>query len=198
MDVRAGLLRKLLLLLSLQSFPTLCNPIESSLPGSSVPGILQARTLELVAISFSNAWMWKWSRSVVSDSSPPHGLQPTMLLRPWDFPGKNTGVGYCFLLQQRKLSAEELMLLNCDMKTLENPLDSKEIQPVYPKRNQSWIFLGKTDAEAETPILWPPNRKNWLIWKDPDAGKDWRREVKGMTKDEMFAWHHWLDGHEFE
>ena len=198
MDVRAGLLRKLLLLLSLQSFPTLCNPIESSLPGSSVPGILQARTLELVAISFSNAWKWKWSRSVVSDSLPPHGLQPTMLLRPWDFPGKNTGVGYCFLLQQRKLSAEELMLLNCDMKTLENPLDSKEIQPVYPKRNQSWIFLGKTDAEAETPILWPPNRKNWLIWKDPDAGKDWRREVKGMTKDEMFAWHHWLDGHEFE
>ena len=198
MDVRAGLLRKLLLLLSLQSFPTLCNPIESSLPGSSVPGILQARTLELVVISFSNAWKWKWSHSVVSDSSPPHGLQPTMLLRPWDFPGKNTGVGYCFLLQQRKLSAEELMLLNCDMKTLENPLDSKEIQPVYPKRNQSWIFLGKTDAEAETPILWPPNRKNWLIWKDPDAGKDWRREVKGMTKDEMFAWHHWLDGHEFE
>ena len=198
MDVRAGLLRKLLLLLSLQSFPSLCNPTESSLPGSSVPGILQARTLELVVISFSNAWKWKWSHSVVSDSSPPHGLQPTMLLRPWDFPGKNTGVGYCFLLQQRKLSAEELMLLNCDMKTLENPLDSKEIQPVYPKRNQSWIFLGKTDAEAETPILWPPDRKNWLIWKDPDAGKDWRREVKGMTKDEMFAWHHWLDGHEFE
>ena len=82
-------------------------------------------------------------------------------------------------------------------KTLESPLDCKEIQPVYPKGNQSWIVIGRTDAEAETPILWSPDVKNWLIWKHPDGGKDWRRE-KGMTKDEMVGWHHWLDGHEFE
>ena len=83
-------------------------------------------------------------------------------------------------------------------KTLENPLDCKKIQPVHPKGNQSWIFIGRTDAEAEAPILWPPDAKNWLIGKDPDAGKDWRREVKGTTEDEMVGWHHWLDGHEFE
>ena len=82
-------------------------------------------------------------------------------------------------------------------KTLESPLDCKEIQPVHPKGSQSWIFIGKTDAEAETPILWPPHVKNWLIWKDPDAGKDWRREKKGTAEDEMAGWHHWLDGHGF-
>ena len=82
-------------------------------------------------------------------------------------------------------------------KTLESPLDCKEIQPVHPKGNQSWIFIGRTDAEAETPILWPPDGKNWLIWKDPDAGQDWRQEEKGMTEDEMAGWHHWLHGHEF-
>ena len=70
-------------------------------------------------------------------------------------------------------------------------------QSVHSKRNQSWIFIGRTEAEAEAPILWPPDAKNWLIWKDPDAGKDWRQE-KGMTEDEMFGWRHWLDGHEFE
>ena len=75
------------------------------------------------------------------------------------------------------------MLLNCGVwRKLKSTLDSKEIQPVNPKGNQSWIFIGKTDAEAETPMLWPPDAKNWLIWKDPDAGKDWRREEKGMTE----------------
>ena len=83
-------------------------------------------------------------------------------------------------------------------KTLESPLDYKEIKPVNPKGNQSWIFIGRTDAEAETPTLWPPDGKNWFIGKDPDAGKDWRQEEKGMTEDEMAWWHHWLDGHEFE
>ena len=83
-------------------------------------------------------------------------------------------------------------------KTLESPLDCKEIQPVHPKGNQSWIFIGRIDAEAETPILWPPDVKNWLIWKDPDAGKDWRWEEKGTTEDEMVGWHHRLSGHEFE
>ena len=83
-------------------------------------------------------------------------------------------------------------------KSLESPLDCKEIQPVHPKGDQSWIFIGRTDAEAETPILWPPDVKKWLIGKDPDAGKDWRWEEKGMTKDEMVGWHHQLNGHEFE
>ena len=82
--------------------------------------------------------------------------------------------------------------------TLESLLDSKEIQPVHPKRNQSWIFIGRTDALAKAPILWPPDVKNWLVEKDPDAGKDWRQEEKGTTEDEMGGWHHWLDGHEFE
>ena len=83
-------------------------------------------------------------------------------------------------------------------KTLESLLDCKEIQPVHPKGNQTWIFIGRTDAEAETPILWPPYMKNWLIGKHPDAGKDWRQENKGMTEDEMVGWHHWLNGHEYE
>ena len=83
-------------------------------------------------------------------------------------------------------------------KTLESPLDSKEIKPVDPKGNQSWIFTGRTDAEAETPILWPPDAKNWLIGRDPDAGKDWGQEEKGVTDDEMVRWHYQLNGHEFE
>ena len=82
--------------------------------------------------------------------------------------------------------------------TLESPLDCKEIKPVDPKGNQSWIFIGRTDTEAETLTLWPPNVKNWLTGKDPDAGKDWRREEKGTTQDEMVGWHHRLNGHEFE
>ena len=83
-------------------------------------------------------------------------------------------------------------------KTLENTLDCKEIQPVHPKGDQSWMFIGRTDAEAEAPIFWPPDVKNGLIGKDADAGKDWRQEEKGMTEDEMVGWHHRLDEHEFE
>ena len=83
-------------------------------------------------------------------------------------------------------------------KTLESPLDSKEIQPVHPKGDQSWVFIGRTDAEAETPILWPPHAKSWLIGKDSDPGRDWGQEEKGMTEDEMAGWHHWLDGRESE
>ena len=82
-------------------------------------------------------------------------------------------------------------------KTLESPLDCQEIQPVYPKGNQSWIFTGRTDAEAEAPILWPPNAKNWLTGKDPDAGKNWRQEEKGTTEDAVVGWHYRLNGHEF-
>ena len=82
-------------------------------------------------------------------------------------------------------------------KTLESPLDCKEIQPVHPKGDQSWLFIGRTDAEAETPVLWPPHVKSWLIGEDPNAGKDWGQEEKGMTEDEMAGWHHQLNGHEF-
>ena len=97
---------------------------------------------------------------------------------------------------RRKLSAEELMLLNCGVGELESPLDCQQIQPVHPKGDQSWVFIGRTDVEAQTPILWPPDVKRWLIGKDPDAGKDWGQE-KGTTEDEMVGWHHWLKGHGF-
>ena len=83
-------------------------------------------------------------------------------------------------------------------KTLESPLNCKEIQPVHPKGGQSWVFIGRTDAKAQTPVLWPPCAKSWLIGKDPDAGRDWGQEEKGMTEDEMAGWHPRLDGHEFE
>ena len=94
----------------------------------------------------------------------------------------------------RKIDAFELWC----WRRLENPLDCKEIQPVHPKGNQSSMFIGRTDAEAETPVLWPPDEKRWLIRKDPDAGKDWIWEEKRMTEDEMVGWYHWLSGHEFE
>ena len=83
-------------------------------------------------------------------------------------------------------------------KTLKSLLECKEIQPVHPKGDQSWVFIGRTNAEAETPILWPPHAKSWLTGKNPDAGKDWRQEEKGTTENEMVGWHHWLSGHEFE
>ena len=99
-----------------------------------------------------------------------------------------------------RLSTEELILLNCGVgeDSWESPLNCKEIKPVNHKGNQPWIFTGRTDADVETLILWPPDVKNWLIRKDPGAGKDWRREEKGTTEDEMVGWHHWLDGCEFE
>ena len=82
-------------------------------------------------------------------------------------------------------------------KTLESPLDSNEIQSVHHKGDQSWLFIGRTDVEAETTILWPPDAKSWFIWKDPDAGKDWGQEEKGTIEDEMVGWHHWFNGHGF-
>ena len=82
-------------------------------------------------------------------------------------------------------------------KTLEGPLDCKQIQPVHPKGDQSWVFIGRTDAEAETPIFWPLHTKSRLIGKDPDAGRNWGQEEKGMTEDEVAGWHHQVDGHEF-
>ena len=96
--------------------------------------------------------------------------------------------------ERQKIDAFELW---CWRKTLESPLDCKEIKPFHPKGDQSWIFIGRTDVEAEAPVLWPPDAKNWLIKKDPDAGKDWKQEKEG-TEDEMAEWHHQLDGHEFK
>ena len=99
---------------------------------------------------------------------------------------------------------ESCVLKNCCFwtmvleKTLESPLDYKKIKPVHPKENQSWIFIGKIDAEAEATILWLPDANSWLTGKDPDAGKDWGQKKKGMTEDEMVGWYHWLNGHEFE
>ena len=100
----------------------------------------------------------------------------------------------------RKVLKQNCLLFNCWVEYYtgnQSPLDCKEIQPVHPKGNRSWIFIGRTDVEAETPILWPPDAKSWLIWKDPDAGIDWGREEKGMTKDEMAGWHHGFNGHGF-
>ena len=99
----------------------------------------------------------------------------------------------------RKLSTEELMLWTVVLeKTLESPLDCKEIQPVHSEGDQLWMYFGRNDAKAETPVLWPPHAKSWLIGKDSDAGRDWGQEEKGMTEDEMAEWHHRLDGREFE
>ena len=102
---------------------------------------------------------------------------------PWDSPGKNTGVG-----KESWVSENWCFWTVVLEKTLESPLDCKEIQPVHPKGNQSWMFIGRTDAEAEIPILWPPDAKNRLIGKDPDAGKDWRQEEKGMPHSSTLAW----------
>ena len=99
----------------------------------------------------------------------------------------------------RKLSTEELMLLNCGVgEDSWESLACKEIKSVHPKGDQSWVFIGRTDVEAATPILWPPHAKSWLIGKDSDAGRDWGQEEKGTTEDEMAGWHHWLNGRECE
>ena len=179
---------------SLQSCLTLCYPIDGSPPGSPVPGILQARTLEWVAISFSNAWKWKMKvkslshvrllatpRTAAYQAPPPMGCSwqeywsgvplPSRAPKNWFF--------WTVVLE----------------KTLESPLDFKEIQPVHPKGNQSWVFIGRTDVEAETPIFWSPDMKSWLFWKDPDARKYWGQEEKWMTE---IRWHYWFSGHEFE
>ena len=127
------------------------------------------------------------SCSAMSNSLRSNGPQPARLLCPWDSPGKNTGVG-CYALLQGIFLTQKL-----------NPgfPYCKEIQPVHPKGDQSWLFIGRTDVETETPILWPPDAKSWLIGKDPDAGKDWGQEEKGTTEHEMVGWHHQLNGHGF-
>ena len=163
---------------------------------------------------------WKWSRSVVSNSSwPPDSSLPGSSIHRISrqhikkqrhyFANKGpSSQSYGFYnthVWVWELDCEESWALKnwCFWtvvleKTLDSPLDCKEIQPVHPKGDQSWIFIGRTDAEAKTPILWPPDAKNWLTAKDPDSGKDWRWEEKGTTEDEMVGWDHRLNGHKFE
>ena len=145
---------------------------------SSVLGILQARTLEWIAISFSRRSSWPRNRTQVSHIAG-------RLFTDWAHKESQVLKNWCFLTAVLE-------------KTLERPLDWKEIKPVNPKGNQPWIFIGRTYAEAETPILRPDDAKNQLIGKDPDVGKDWRWEEKEITEDEMIGWHHCLDGHESE
>ena len=175
--------------------------MDYSLPGSSIHGIFQARVLEWVAISFSrgSSWPrdWTWVSQIAGRHFTISATREDFLFSKsrqrtsshvwmWELDHKESWAlkNWCFWTVVLK-------------KTLESPLDCK-IKPVNPKGNQSWIFTGRTDAEAEAPMLWPPDMKSWLTGKDPNAGKDWRQEEKGMTENEMVGWHHQLNGHEFE
>ena len=166
--------------------------MDCSPPGSSAHGILQARILEWVAISFSKddqpRQHIKKQRHYFADKSPSQSYGPSSSHEwMWELDHKENWAlkNWCFWT----------VVLE---KTLESSLDYKEIKLVNPKGNQSWIFIGRTDAEVEAPKLWLPDAKNWLIRKDPDAGKSWRQEEKGMTEDEMVGWHHRLNGHASE
>ena len=172
--------------------------------------------MEWVAISFSNAWKWKvkvkvgWQR--VRHDWAAHQVPPSMGFSRQDRLLKSRDITLPIKVHLVKAMVFPVVMYACESWTIKKAehqridaselwcwrrlLDCKQSQSVHPKENQSWIFIGRTDAE--TPILWPPDVKNWLIWKDSDAGKDWRQEEKGMTEDEMAGWHHWLNGHESE
>ena len=163
-----------------QSCLTLCDPVDCSLPGSSVHGIFQAIVLEWIAISFSRG-----------------------STQPRDWTRVSRIVDRLFTVwATREARKERWVLKNCCFwsvvleKTLESPLDSMEIKPVNPKGNQAWIIIWRTDAEAETSILWPPDVKSQLAGKDPDSMKDWGQEEKGTTEDEKVGGHQWFNGHE--
>ena len=149
---------------------------------TNIVSILQSRDFankspssQSYGFSISHAWMWELDHK--------EGWMP----KNWCF--------WTVALEKTLKSLQESWSLQ---ETQASPLDGKEIQPVHPKWSLFWMFLGRTDVEAKAPILWPPDVKSWIIWKDPDAGKDWRQEEKGMTEDEMLGWHHQLNGHEFE
>ena len=166
-------------------------------PSNEHPGLISFRMdwLDLLAVqgtlksllqhhSSKASILWHSAFFIVQFSHPYMTTGKTIALTRWTFVGK--------------VMSLLLNMLSRLEKTLESPLDCKEIQPVHPKGDQSWVFIGGTDAEAETPILRPPDAESWLTWKDPDSGKDWGQEEKGTTEDEMIGWHHQLNGHEFE
>ena len=163
-----------------QSCLFLCDPLDYTLHG-----ILQARIWEWVAFPFCRG-----------SFQPRDFLHCKWIL----YPLNQKGSPWMSELDHKESWAPKNWCFRTVVleKTLESPLACKEIKPDHPKGNQSWVFIGRTDAEAEIPILWPPDGKNWVTGKDPDAGKDWRQEEKGMTEDEMVGWHHWCHGHEFE
>ena len=164
--------------LVIQSCLTLCNSMGCSLPGSSVHGILQARILEWVATLFSRGYSWPRDQIRVSHIA-----------------------GRFFTIWATKegwaLKNQWFWIVTLE-KTLKSLLDNKEIKPVNPKWNQLWIFIGRTDADVEAPILWLPEAKSRLIGQDLDAGKDWGQEEKRTAEDEIIGWHDWLNGDEFE
>ena len=176
----------------LQSCPTLCNPMDYSPPGSSVSGILQVEYWSgLPCPSLGD--LSDPGMELVSPAAPV--LQADSLpLSHWGSPAHGINATYSAFFPFNIIYYNWCFWTVVLEKTLESPLDCKEIQPVHPKGDQSWVFIGGTDVEAETPILWPPDVKSWLIWKDPDAGKDWGQEEKGTTEDEMVGWHHRLNG----
>jgi len=161
-------------------------------PSSSIHGSFQARVLEWGAIAFSN----DQPRQHVKKQG--HWFTDKCLYS-WSYGFSSSHVWMWELDYKESWAPKNWCLWTVALeKTLESPLDCKEIKPVNPKGNQPWIFIGRTDAEAETLILWLPDVKNWLIGKELDAGKDWRQEKKRMIEDEMVEWYHWLDEHEFE
>ena len=180
----------LMLCLVIQSCPTLCDPMDCSLPGSSVHGVLQARILEWVAMPSSRG------------SSQPKDWTQVSCIKGRFFIIWATRESSSHVWMWELAHKEGWVLKNWCFwtveKTLESPLDCKEIKPVNPKGNQSWILTGGIDTESEAPIFWPPDVKSRLTGKDLNAGKDWRQEEKGTTEDEVVGWHHGLHGHEFE
>ena len=174
-------------------------------------GRKQIRKLK-VTVSLSIPWQVNWEHPMCSSNwgSPNQKLIPRISdLDGMKLKFRNSYLSFLLVTVEAKVQEwwfKELLLQVTNWcfwtvvleKTLESPLDCKEIQPVHPKGDHSWVFIGRTDVEAETPILWPPQAKSWLIGKDPDSWRDWGQEEKGMTEDEMAGWCHQLDGHEFE
>ena len=184
-------------------------------PGSSGHGISQARILQRVAISFSigSSWHrdWTCSSCITGRFFACWVIREVYIFASIFFFFFQEIRKYAFFSYQEVKKCIFIYLINiywsrvdvqccvsfrCTAEWISYTYT--QIQPVHPKGNQSWMFIGRTDVEAETPIFWPPDVKNWLIWKDPDARKDWRQEEKGTTEDEMVGWHHWFSGHEFE
>ena len=179
--------------LSLSGVP-LCDPLDCSMPGFPVLHLLEFAQIHVHWVS--DAIQPSHPLSSPSPPAPNPSQHPYIWSKLW-FSSSHV---WMWESDHKEGWAPKNWYFWTAMseKTLESPLDSKEIEPINPKGNQSWIFIGKTDAETETPVLCPPDVKSQLIRKDPDTGKDWRQEGKGMNEDKMVGWHHWLNGHEFE